>query len=86
MRHRLGPARLVVRVAGSASQYLRTAQQIDRGASADDSVLSLTLRQPKEETAALVSMLVQAGASVEEVRPDVPSLEDAYLALVEGGS
>ena len=62
--------------------YLETARQIDNEARADDAWLSLTLRQPDEETAALVRALVLAGASIEEVRPVVPTLEDAYLSLV----
>jgi ABC-2 type transport system ATP-binding protein len=84
LRQSLAPSRVVVRVAGSATPYLATAQHIDRAASADGTVLTLTLRQPNEETAALVTALVHAGASIEEVRPVVPTLEDVYLTLVGG--
>jgi ABC-2 type transport system ATP-binding protein len=82
LRQSQGPGRVVVRVAGRAATYLWTAQQIDRGATADDALLSVSLRQPDEETAALVRALVQAGAAIEEVRPIVPTLEDVYLRLV----
>ncbi len=82
LRQSLGPARLVVRVTGLASKYLSTAQRIDSGATAEGACLNLTLRLPHHETAALVSALVQDGASIEEVRPVVPTLEDAYLHLV----
>jgi ABC-2 type transport system ATP-binding protein len=84
LRQRLAPSGVVVRVAGSAMPYLTTAQQIDRAACADGTVLTLTLRQPDEQTAALVTALVHAGASIEEVRPVVPTLEDVYLTLVGG--
>jgi ABC-2 type transport system ATP-binding protein len=84
LRQQLGPPRVVVRVTGNAMPYLAAAQQIDSGATADNVFLSLTLRQPNQETAALVRTLVHAGAPIEEVRPVVPSLEDVYLALVGG--
>jgi ABC-2 type transport system ATP-binding protein len=82
LRQGLRSARVAVRVTGSAMPYLATARHIDSGATADDAWLSLTLRQPDVETAALVRALVQAGASIEEVRPVVPTLEDVYLSLV----
>jgi ABC-2 type transport system ATP-binding protein len=85
LRQSVAPARVVVRVAGSANAYLAVAQHVDSAASAEGAVLTLTLRHPSEETAALVRALVQAGASIEEVRPVVPTLEDVYLSLVGRG-
>lgn len=38
------------------------------------------------EVAPLVALLIAGGASIEEVRKDRPSLEDAFLALVEQGA
>jgi ABC-2 type transport system ATP-binding protein len=84
LRQRLGPARVLVRVTGGAAPFLATARQIDSGATASDAFLSLTLGQPSADTAALVRTLVQAGASIEEVRPVAPTLEDVYLDLVGG--
>jgi ABC-2 type transport system ATP-binding protein len=84
LRQSFAPPRVVVRVAGSAQAYLPIARHVDSAASADETVLTLTLRHPNEETATFVRALVQAGASIEEVRPVVPTLEDVYLALLSG--
>ena len=43
---------------------------------------SFDLSRFGDAKAALVKALVQAGASIEEVRPIVPALEDVYLRLV----
>jgi ABC-2 type transport system ATP-binding protein len=84
LRRRLGPARVMVRVTGDASDYLSIAQRIDSGASADGGCLTVALRVPGEETATLVRALVHDGAAIEEVRPVAPTLEDVYLKLVSG--
>jgi ABC-2 type transport system ATP-binding protein len=47
--------------------------------------LVITLRG-EVEAAPLISLLVRAGAQVEEVRREVPSLEEVFLTLMEEGN
>lgn len=84
LRQRRGPPRVVVRVKGDAAAFLGLARQLDEGASASGSDLNAALTRPGEQTAALVKALVDAGASIEEVRTIVPTLEEVYMELVGG--
>jgi ABC-2 type transport system ATP-binding protein len=83
LRRRLTDGRLLVRVAGNPSTYLPAVRAIAPGAHVDGAHLVLPLAHLDDDTPAVVSALVSAGAQVIEVRPDVPALEDAYLRLVK---
>ena len=50
--------------------------------SIDGSTLALTLPELERDTPALVRALVEAGADVLEIRPEMPALEDVYLHLM----
>jgi ABC-2 type transport system ATP-binding protein len=81
LRRRLMTGRVVVRVAGDASALLPTVREFDAGATANGSALAVTVTR-NGDTPSLVRALVQAGADVLEVRPELPALEDVYLHLV----
>jgi ABC-2 type transport system ATP-binding protein len=85
LRRRLTTGRLLVRIAGDAGRHLNAARAFDAGASIDGGTLVVTLRDPERDTPALVRALVDGGADVFEVRPEIPPLEDAYLQLLGGG-
>lgn len=82
LRARLRTGRIVVRVAGDAAALLDTARCLDRDATADGHVLTVTMTHADQETPALVRALVDRGAAILEVRPEIPALEDVYLHLL----
>jgi ABC-2 type transport system ATP-binding protein len=52
---------------------------------ANDGALTVMLDDPELHNPGLIRALIAAGAPVRYVEPATGSLEDAYLALVEGG-
>jgi ABC-2 type transport system ATP-binding protein len=80
LRRRLMSGRVVVRVAGESARFLHAAAGYE--AEADGSSLMYRLTDPDRETAAIVRALVNAGAEIVEVRPEMPALEDVYLHLL----
>jgi ABC-2 type transport system ATP-binding protein len=82
LRQRLTTGRTAVRVSGEAQAYLHTAREFDRRAHIDGGILILTLPQIERDTPKLVRALIEAGADVLEVRPEIPPLEDVYLHLM----
>ena len=82
LRQRLTTGRLLVRVAGDPAAYLAAAGRVARDARAEGSHLVLTLDRIDDQTPRVVAALVAAGASIIEVRPEMPPLEDVYLHLV----
>jgi ABC-2 type transport system ATP-binding protein len=85
LRRRLSTGRLFIRVAGDVSRCLDTVRTLDPTASIDPGGLVVTVRDPERDTPAIVRALVQAGAEVIEVRPEIPALEDVYLHLMSDG-
>ena len=86
LRERLTTGRVIVRLAGDATPFLQIARMFDRDADATESTIHLTSLTGDRGTASLVRALVQAGAEIVEVRPEIPPLEEAYLRLVGGDS
>ena len=82
LRTRLRTGRIVVRVAGDAAALLETARSLDRDATADGHLLTVAMTHADRETPALVRALVDRGAEILEVRPEVPALEEVYLHLL----
>lgn len=82
LRRRLTRGRIIVRVAGTASDTFEIARRFDANVTSDGQTLALGLTEPERDTPALVRALVEAGADILEVRPEVPALEDVYLHLV----
>ncbi len=83
LRSRLFGARVRVIVTQDADRYaawLRASGFSD--IRVDGAELSLGLDGVQVTTAALVRLLVDAGAGIEAVMPDEPSLEDVYLRLL----
>ena len=87
LRARYFGSRLRVRLAAEAERYaglLHAAGVSD--AKVEEGVLSVALDgSPVRSTPDLVRLLVEAGASVEEVGRETPSLEQVYLRVLEGG-
>jgi ABC-2 type transport system ATP-binding protein len=84
LRARTGGPRLEIRGSGftpSVLQQLRALPQV-ASVEASDGALSVHLKG-ETEVAPLVSLLVGAGAQVEEVRKGQASLEEAFLAMME---
>jgi ABC-2 type transport system ATP-binding protein len=82
LRRRIRRGRVDVRVDGAADRHVEAAARIGAGASAEGPMLHVELTDPDERTPALVAALVADGARIIEVRPELPGLEDVYLALV----
>jgi ABC-2 type transport system ATP-binding protein len=82
LRQRLTTNRVTVRVAGDAVAHLVCARRFDSEARAEGSALRLSLEGADRCIPELVRALVAAGASIIEVRQEVPELEDVYLHLV----
>jgi ABC-2 type transport system ATP-binding protein len=85
LRRRLSTGRLFIRVSGDVGRYVETVRALDRTASIDSGMLVVTVRDPERDTPAIVRALVQSGAEVIEVRPEIPALEDVYLHLMADG-
>jgi ABC-2 type transport system ATP-binding protein len=82
LRMKLTTGRALVRLSGDAARYLPVAQALDRDALAEGSTLVLSLSHPDRDIPELVRALVNSGARITEVRPEIPDLEDVYLHLV----
>ena len=83
LRARAGPSKLTIRGAhlDAALPALRARREVDELTCTDDGIeLQLTADVP---VAPLVRILVEHGADIEEVNRGVPSLEDAFLALLD---
>jgi len=86
LRARAFGARVRVRFAGPADAYVRTLS--DEGLAdvrADGHTLSIGLDGAGLQTPDIVRRLVAAGAAIEAVEPEEPSLEQVYLRLLRGG-
>jgi ABC-2 type transport system ATP-binding protein len=86
LRKRLMTGRLLVRVAGPAHLYVPAVQAVDPSAAAEGSELTLGSPACAPDVPSVVRALVNAGADVLEVRPEMPPLEEVYLHLVSDGS
>jgi ABC-2 type transport system ATP-binding protein len=82
LRQRLTTNRVTVRVRGGAADHLACVRRFDPHARAESSTLQLSIADPERCIPELVRVLVAAGASILEVRQEVPELEDVYLHLV----
>jgi len=82
LRQRLMSNRVTVRLAGDAASYLACVRRFDPKAQADLSALHLSIADTERFIPDLVRALVASGASIVEVREEVPDLEDVYLHLV----
>jgi ABC-2 type transport system ATP-binding protein len=85
LRKRLMTGRLLVRVAGPARLYVPALQAIDPSAAAEGSELTMGSPAYAPDVPNVVRALVNAGADVLEVRPEMPPLEEVYLHLVSNG-
>ncbi len=82
LRQRLPANGVTIRVSGEAAIYLACVGRFDPQARADASTLHLSLGDPERSIPELVRVLVASGASILEVRREMPDLEDVYLHLV----
>ena len=81
LRERLLTGRITVRLVEDASRFLRTARAFDPKTVVEPHALVITMGSDRD-VPELVRALVAAGASVLEVRREMPPLEDVYLHLV----
>ncbi|HZT75111.1 MAG TPA: heme ABC exporter ATP-binding protein CcmA [Vicinamibacterales bacterium] len=79
LRRRLTTGRLLVRVVGDPAAFVAAVGHAR--AHVDGAHLVVDVNG-EEETPAIVSALVAAGARIVEVRPEMPALEEVYLQLV----
>jgi ABC-2 type transport system ATP-binding protein len=82
LRQRLMTGRVIVRVAGDPAAFLTPARSFDPSATVDAGSLIVRVSDIDQDSPALVSTLVTAGARILEVRPEMPALEDVYLHLM----
>ena len=84
LRGRLTTGRLLIRVAGDPSASADAVRRIVGPAdvTVDRSTLVVQTAHPERQTPPIVKALVEAGANVLEVRPEIPALEDVYLHLM----
>lgn len=86
LRARLFGARLRVVVAGPAEPFAKAAAGPETSeVSIDGRALSIAMTDPTGGAPAVVRRLVAAGAAIESVVPEEPSLEQVYLRLLESG-
>jgi hypothetical protein len=85
LRRRLTTGRLIVRVSDDPSRYLDAARGAVPGSEAavEGVALAVRLPDPEQQTPILVAALVAAGAPIQEVRVEIPALEDVYLHLTQ---
>jgi ABC-2 type transport system ATP-binding protein len=86
LRARLFGSRLRVRTGQPANAFAQAAE--GPGVSdvqADDRVLSMAVDDAPGRAPAIVRRLVAAGADIEQVVTEQPSLEEVYLRLIGGG-
>jgi len=69
-------------MAGEAAVHLAIARRFDEAATAEGSMLTLSLRNAERDVPELVRALVAGGAAILEVHQETPDLEDVYLHLV----
>ena len=87
LRARAFPARVRVRFAGPADVHARTLGEAGlTDVRADGDTLSIGLDGAGLQTPDIVRRLVAAGAAIEAVEPEEPSLEQVYLRLLRGAS
>jgi ABC-2 type transport system ATP-binding protein len=86
LRARFFSSRVRVTVAGDAARFAALLQSAGvSDVSAGDTTLSVALSPgAAASTPDVVRLLVEAGAHIEQVTPETPSLEDAYIEVVEG--
>ncbi len=82
LRRRVTPERILVRVAGLASECLSTVRRFDSSAAVDGQLLTLRLADPERDTPAVVRALVEAGAEILAVQRETAALEEVYLRLL----
>lgn len=82
LRRRLTTNRASVRVVGDAARHIATAQRFDPRATAEGSIVRVSLSEAERDLPELIRALVGAGAAIVEVRQEMPELEDVYLHLV----
>jgi ABC-2 type transport system ATP-binding protein len=82
LRRRLIGWSIGIKVAGNAADFLDIVRSFDASATTAGQIITIRLSDPDRDTPALVRALVDAGAAVLEVRPELMPLEDVYLHLV----
>ena len=82
LRRRLTTNCASVRVVGDAARHIATAQRFDPRATAEGSIVRVSLSEAERDLPELIRALVGAGAAIVEVRQEMPELEDVYLHLV----
>jgi ABC-2 type transport system ATP-binding protein len=92
LRRRLTTGRLIIRIAGDPAAHIDAVRRIVGPVDVvvDGAALVVPVAHHERQTPRIVTALVQSGANVLEVRPEVPALEDVYLHLMgtdrSGGS
>jgi ABC-2 type transport system ATP-binding protein len=82
LRRRLKTGRVNIRIDGDAAAFLDRIRRFDANAIAERGRLTLTLAHVESDTPEVVATLVGGGAKIEEVKPEIPDLEDVYLYLI----
>jgi ABC-2 type transport system ATP-binding protein len=82
LRRRLSTGRLIIRVGGDPRLLVETVLSLGHPVSIDGASLVVTVSDPEQETPRIVHALVQSGAELIEVRPEIPALEDVYHHLM----
>jgi ABC-2 type transport system ATP-binding protein len=85
LRERAFGARLRIRMTGPADAHVRTLREAGLAdVRVDGDTLSIGPLADGPRTPDIVRRLVEAGAGIEAVEPEEPSLEQVYLRLLEG--
>ena len=82
LRARLKPTLLTLETDGATATWAELVRGLGYAVETIDSTLRIRTHDVTRDTPAIVRRLVEAGASILEVRPELPHLEDVYLALV----
>ncbi len=88
IRSQLGTGRVFrVRVVGDPSAALSVAESAEfvEEARLDDNTLVVKVRDPEANNSRLMMMLIERGVRILEFAQEEMSLEDVYLAVVDGG-
>ena len=87
LRERAFGTRLRIRLSGPADSYAQTLREAGvADVQVDGDTLSIDPRGSRPGTPDLVRRLVAAGAAIEAVEPEEPSLEQVYLRLLKGAT
>jgi ABC-2 type transport system ATP-binding protein len=87
LRRRLAPSRVRIIVAREAARFAALLRSAGVGnVIVEEDALLVSLDGAIRTTPDVVRVLVEADAQIEDVRPDVPSLEEAYLDVLAGES